>query len=231
MVAASILPAPNLRPSAHRYLGGTSRYIPSFSRTMPRTPSGVSYVVGNPAYDAGAPFLICWNEIGFASDRKLRRELISRCIECAPAVIGDPRVVPVCPPAPQFAFSHTSSGRARWACPLVEGGTFVEDDRVFMRTTGGLSRSDVIYYRRIVGLLSRPEASCPSMLGCGPYAPPMCRKSLAGRMPSAPLAADDKEGRFTLIAAHIRYYRSRNHYCRMSRRIFVANGPGCATAL
>jgi uncharacterized circularly permuted ATP-grasp superfamily protein len=45
--------------------------------------------------------------------------------------------------------------------PLVEGSDLaVEGDRVFMRTTGGLSRVDVIY-RRINDDYLDPEAFIP----------------------------------------------------------------------
>ena len=91
--------------------------------------------------------------------------------------------------------------------PLVEGSDLVveDDDRVYMRTTGGLSRVDVIY-RRINDDYLDPEAFVPeSMLGV----PGLMRAYRAGNLALAIAVgtgvADDKAV-FAYMPRIIRYY-------------------------
>jgi uncharacterized circularly permuted ATP-grasp superfamily protein len=84
----------------------------------------------------------------------------------APPGIGDPQIVLLSPGTYNSAyFEHVFLAR-EMGVPLVEGPDLVvEDERVSMRTTGGLARVDVIY-RRINDDFLDPEAfNRDSMLG------------------------------------------------------------------
>ena len=122
-----------------------------------RTPSGVSYVVENRHMMLRAfPDLL--DEIGLRGIDNYGARLIAALQEVAPAGITDPEVVLLSPGAYNAAyFEHVFLAR-EMGVPLVEGRDLVvEDDRVFMRTTGGLARVDVIY-RRINDEYLDPEA-------------------------------------------------------------------------
>src|SRR5207237_7362869 len=96
--------------------------------------------------------------------------------------IGDPRVVLLSPGTYNSAyFEHVFLAR-EMGVPLVEGrDLLVENDRVFMRTTRGLSRVDVIY-RRIDDDYLDPEAFLPgSML----VVPGLMRAYRAGHLAPA----------------------------------------------
>jgi uncharacterized circularly permuted ATP-grasp superfamily protein len=130
-----------------------------------RTPSGVSYVVENRHMMLRAfPDLL--DEIGLRPIENYGARQISALHEIAPAGMGDPRVVLLSPGTYNSAyFEHVFLAR-EMGVPLVEGrDLLVENERVFMRTTGGLSRVDVIY-RRIEDNYLDPEAFLPeSTLG------------------------------------------------------------------
>ena len=157
-----------------------------------RTPSGVSYVVENRHMMLRAfPDLL--DEIGLRPIENYGARLISALQEVAPAGIGNPRVVLLSPGTYNSAyFEHVFLAR-EMGVPLVEGrDLLVEDDRVFMRTTGGLSRVDVIY-RRIDDDYLDPEVFRPdSMLGV----PGLMRAYRAGNVTLANAVgtgvADDK---------------------------------------
>jgi len=92
--------------------------------------------------------------------------LIAALQEVAPASAADPQVVLLSPGTYNSAyFEHVFLAR-EMGVPLVEGSDLlVEDERVFMRTTGGLAQIDVIY-RRINDEYLDSEAFVPdSMLG------------------------------------------------------------------
>jgi uncharacterized circularly permuted ATP-grasp superfamily protein len=132
--------------------------------------------------------------------------LISALYEIAPAGVSDPRVVLLSPGAYNSAyFEHVFLAR-EMGVPLVEGrDLLVEDDRVFMRTTGGLSRVDVIY-RRIDDDYLDPDAFLPeSMLGV----PGLMRAYRAGNLALANAVgtgvADDKAV-YAYMPRIIRYY-------------------------
>jgi uncharacterized circularly permuted ATP-grasp superfamily protein len=130
-----------------------------------RTPSGVSYVVENRHLMLRAfPDLADGIGIRRVSDYGMRlREVLA---EIAPAGILDPQVVLLSPGVFNSAyFEHVFLAR-EMGVPLVEGRDLVvQDDLVYMITTGGLVRVDVIY-RRIDDSFIDPTAFNPaSMLG------------------------------------------------------------------
>ena len=130
-----------------------------------RTPSGVSYVVENRHMMLRAfPDLL--DDISLRPIDNYGAKLIAALQELAPAAVTDPQVVLLSPGTYNSAyFEHVFLAR-EMGVPLVEGPDLVvEDERVWMRTTGGLARVDVIY-RRINDDYLDPEAFLPdSMLG------------------------------------------------------------------
>ena len=130
-----------------------------------RTPSGVSYVVENRHLMQRAfPDLMA--NIGIRSVSNYGQKLHEALAEIAPAGVLDPQVVLLSPGTYNSAyFEHIFLAR-EIGVPLVEGrDLIVENDRVFMRTIGGLEPVHVIY-RRINDDFLDPEAFNPeSMLG------------------------------------------------------------------
>jgi uncharacterized circularly permuted ATP-grasp superfamily protein len=130
-----------------------------------RTPSGVSYVVENRHMMLRA-FPDLFDDIGLRPIDNYGSRLIAALQEIAPAGADDPQVVLLSPGTYNSAyFEHVFLAR-EMGVPLVEGPDLVvEEDRVWMRTTGGLARVDVIY-RRISDDFIDPEAFNPeSLLG------------------------------------------------------------------
>jgi len=186
-----------------------------------RTPSGVSYVVENRHLMLRAfPDLL--DQIGLRPVENYGTRLISALCDVAPAGITNPRVVLLSPGIYNSAyFEHVFLAR-EMGVPLVEGRDLVvEDDRVFMRTTGGLSGVDVIY-RRIDDDYLDPEAfRSESLLGV----PGLMRAYRAGNLALANAVgtgvADDKAV-YAYVPRIIRYYLAQEpilqnvetHICR-----------------
>jgi uncharacterized circularly permuted ATP-grasp superfamily protein len=170
-----------------------------------RTPSGVSYVVENRHMMLRAfPDLL--DDIGLRPIDNYGANLIAALQEIAPAGAPDPQVVLLSPGTYNSAyFEHVFLAR-EMGVPLVEGPDLVvEDDCAFMRTTGGLSRVDVIY-RRINDDYLDPEAFVPeSMLGV----PGLMRAYRVGNVALANAVgtgvADDKAV-YAYMPRIIRYY-------------------------
>jgi len=186
-----------------------------------RTPSGVSYVVENRHMMLRA-FPDLFDDIGLRPIENYGAKLISALQEVAPAGLTDPRVVLLSPGTYNSAyFEHVFLAR-EMGVPLVEGRDLsVDDDRVFMRTTGGPSRVDVIY-RRIDDDYLDPEAFHPdSMLGVSG----LMRAYRAGNVSLANAVgtgvADDKAV-YAYMPRIIRYYLAQDpilpnvetHICR-----------------
>ena len=186
-----------------------------------RTPSGVSYVVENRHLMLRAfPDLL--DQIGLRPVENYGTRLISALCDVAPTGITNPRVVLLSPGIYNSAyFEHVFLAR-EMGVPLLEGRDLVvEDDRVFMRTTGGLSGVDVIY-RRIDDDYLDPEAfRSESLLGV----PGLMRAYRAGNLALANAVgtgvADDKAV-YAYVPRIIRYYLAQEpilqnvetHICR-----------------
>jgi uncharacterized circularly permuted ATP-grasp superfamily protein len=130
-----------------------------------RTPSGVSYVVENRHMMLRA-FPDLFDGIGLRGIDNYGARLIAALQEMAPSRVSDAQVVLLSPGTYNSAyFEHVFLAR-EMGVPLVEGPDLVvEDERVWMRTTGGLARVDVIY-RRLNDDFLDPEAFNPeSLLG------------------------------------------------------------------
>jgi uncharacterized circularly permuted ATP-grasp superfamily protein len=170
-----------------------------------RTPSGVSYVIEN-------RFLMMRTFADLIAGLRIRRidqygpNLNTALTEIAPRGIGEPHIVLLSPGVFNAAyFEHVFLAR-ELGVPLVEGrDLLVEDDRVFMKTTTGLERVDVIY-RRIDDDFLDPEVFRPeSLLGV----PGLMRAYRAGNLSLANAVgtgvADDKAV-YAYMPRIIRYY-------------------------
>lgn len=130
-----------------------------------RTPSGVSYVIENRHLMMRA-FPDLADGINIADIDDYGTQLTAALSAVAPADVSSPTVVLLSPGVYNSAyFEHVYLAREMGA-PLVEGQDLVvENDKVFMRTTNGLERVDVIY-RRINDDFLDPKAFRPdSALG------------------------------------------------------------------
>ncbi|MGB5366317.1 MAG: circularly permuted type 2 ATP-grasp protein [Polyangiales bacterium] len=170
-----------------------------------RTPSGVSYVVENRHLMMRA-FPDLTGNVGLRHVSDYGMHLRAALAEIAPASAADPNVVLMSPGVFNSAyFEHVFLAR-EMGVPLVEGRDLVvEDDRVFMKTTGGLRRVDVIY-RRVDDAFLDPEQFNPkSMLGV----PGLFRAYRAGRVSLANAVgtgvADDKAV-YAYMPRIVRYY-------------------------
>ncbi len=130
-----------------------------------RCPSGVSYVVENRhMMERAFPDLIEGVNVRRVSNYGAK--LLEAMCEIAPETDDEPQIVLLSPGTYNSAyFEHVFLAR-EMGVPLVEGGDLlVEDDRVYMQTTQGLTRVHGIY-RRIGDDFLDPRAFRPdSMLG------------------------------------------------------------------
>ncbi len=130
-----------------------------------RTPSGVSYVVENRHLMSRAfPDLMAGMPLRPVDD--YGRRLLAAMIEIAPEHVADPQVVLLSPGIYNAAyFEHVFLAR-EMGVPLVEGADLVvEDDRVWMRTTGGRRPVHTIYRRISDDFLDPTVFRADSMLG------------------------------------------------------------------
>ena len=186
-----------------------------------RTPSGVGYVVENRHMMMRA-FPDMLDGVGLRPVADYGARLLEALREMSPPA-EDPQVVLLSPgPYNSAYFEHVFLAR-EMGVPLVEGRDLVveDDDRVWMRTTGGLARVEVIY-RRIDDDFLDPEAFRPdSALGV----PGLMRAYRAGKVALANAVgtgvADDKAV-YAYMPRVIRYYLDQDpvlpnvetHICR-----------------
>jgi uncharacterized circularly permuted ATP-grasp superfamily protein len=170
-----------------------------------RVPSGVSYMLENRAISKRVlPELFGDQSIepvdGYTS------RLYALLMSLAPDDVPQPRAVLLTPGVHNSAYFEHCYLAQQMGIELVEGSDLViRDDRVFMRTVGGLERVHVIY-RRIADEYLDPEAfGSGSLIGC----PGLMRAWRAGHvaLANAPGAgvADDKLV-YSYVPGLIRYY-------------------------
>ena len=173
-----------------------------------RVPSGVSYVLENRAVMKRVlPEL--FEDYAIQPVDDYPSQLYDMLAALSPRPAARPEVVVLTPGIYNSAYFEHSYLAQQMGCELVEGSDlFVDDDDcVYMHTTNGLARVDVIY-RRIDDLFLDPEAfDAGSMLGV----PGLMRAWKAGNvgLANAPGAgvADDKAV-YTYVPDLIRYYLS-----------------------
>jgi uncharacterized circularly permuted ATP-grasp superfamily protein len=171
-----------------------------------RTPSGVSYVVENRRAMARTfPELLATHRVRPVSDYPAR--LLAALQAAAPArAAQDPRVVVLTPGVYNSAyFEHTLLARLM-GVELVEGRDLTcRDDTVWMRTTGGERRVDVVYRRIDDDFLDPLHFRPDSLVGC----PGLLNAARAGGVTIANAVgngvADDKL-LYTYVPELIRYY-------------------------
>jgi uncharacterized circularly permuted ATP-grasp superfamily protein len=170
-----------------------------------RTPSGVSYVVENRHLMLRA-FPDLTSGIGIRPVSDYGQRLRDAMAEIAPPAVLDPQIVLLSPGVYNSAyFEHVFLAR-EMGVPLVEGrDLMVEDDLIYMKTTAGPKRVDVIY-RRLNDDFLDPEAFNPeSVLGV----PGLMRVYRQGKVALANAigtgVADDK-AIYAYMPRLIRYY-------------------------
>ncbi len=130
-----------------------------------RSPSGVSYVIENRAIMKR----VLMRVFGNANVRPVDAyptHLLDSLLDCLPVTPDTPRVVVLTPGPYNSAYFEHSFLAHRMGCDLViPNDLFVEEDRVYLKTTAGPVPVDVIY-RRIDDEFIDPDAFRPdSMLG------------------------------------------------------------------
>jgi uncharacterized circularly permuted ATP-grasp superfamily protein len=169
-----------------------------------RTPSGVSYVVENrTAMTHVFPELFASHRVRQVSDYPAR--LLEALRASAPAV-GEPTVVVLTPGVHNAAYFEHSFLARRMGVELVEGRDLVcHGNRVFMRTTAGERRVDVVYRRIDDDFLDPLQFRPDSTLGC----PGIVNAARAGNVTIANAAgngvADDK-AIYPYVPAMIGFY-------------------------
>ncbi|HEV2642917.1 MAG TPA: circularly permuted type 2 ATP-grasp protein, partial [Candidatus Elarobacter sp.] len=131
-----------------------------------RIPSGISYVVENRrAMTHVFPELFAAHRVQPVSDYPSR--LLQTLTAAAPQGVDDPRVVLLTPGVHNAAYFEHSFLARQMGVELVEGRDLVcRDNVVYMLTTGGEERVDVVY-RRVDDEFLDPLHFFPtSMLGC-----------------------------------------------------------------
>jgi uncharacterized circularly permuted ATP-grasp superfamily protein len=131
-----------------------------------RVPSGVSYMLTNRRV-MRRTFPQLFQSYGIRSIEQYPQLLLSTLRSLAPEGCADPNIVLLTPGVFNSAyFEHTFLAR-QMGIDLVEGQDLVTHDNVvYMRTTGGLKRVDVIY-RRVDDDFSDPLVfRADSSLGC-----------------------------------------------------------------
>jgi uncharacterized circularly permuted ATP-grasp superfamily protein len=172
-----------------------------------RTPSGVSYVVENRTLMMRAfPDLMADLRIRPVDDYGIRLHAAMAAVAPKVAGKGDPQVVLLSPGIYNSAFFEHVFLAREMGVPLVVGSDLViDDDKVFMRTTGGLERVHTIY-RRLNDEFIDPEVfRADSLLGV----PGLMRAYRAGNVALANApgtgVADDKAV-YAYMPRIIRYY-------------------------
>ena len=173
-----------------------------------RTPSGVSYVLKNREVMKHVfPFLFQQYNVRPIEDYAANLRTVLRQI--APAGCDDPTIVVLTPGVYNSAYYEHSFLARKMGVELVEGRDLVLDrGQIFMRTTRGLQRVDVIYRRVDDDFLDPLTFRPDSQLGvAGPdrRLPRGQRRRWPTR--SAPGVADDK-GIYPYVPDIIRYYLS-----------------------
>ena len=131
-----------------------------------RTPSGISYVVENRrAMTHVFPELFASHRIRRVADYP--QHLLDALRSTAPTGVDDPCVVLLTPGIHNAAYFEHSFLARQMGIELVEGRDLVcRDQRVFMRTTAGEQRVDVVYRRIDDEFLDPIQFRPDSVLGC-----------------------------------------------------------------
>ncbi len=172
-----------------------------------RVPSGVSYVLENRrAMAKGLPE--AFGQQLIRPVEEYPRRLLSALRKTAPAGVDDPTVVVLTPGVFNSAYFEHTLLAGLMGVELVEGRDLIcRGNRVYMRTTAGEQRVDVIYKRIDDEFLDPLQFRADSMLGC----PGLVNAARAGGVTIANAVgngvADDKLV-YSYVPDLIRYYLS-----------------------
>jgi uncharacterized circularly permuted ATP-grasp superfamily protein len=173
-----------------------------------RTPSGVSYVLENRMMMKKV-FPSIFGECAVSPIEMYPTKLREAMSAVAPASQGDEHNPVVLTPGPfnSAYFEHSFLAR-RMGCELVQGSDlFVENDRVYAKTTQGPKRVDVIY-RRVDDAFLDPECFDPkSLLGVPGVMRAYARGNVALLNAVGNGVADDK-GVYPFVPDMIEFYLS-----------------------
>jgi uncharacterized circularly permuted ATP-grasp superfamily protein len=186
-----------------------------------RTPSGVSYVIENRHLMQRA-FPDMMEGVGIRPVSEYGMRLRDALAETAPKEVLDPQIVLMSPGVFNSAyFEHIFLAR-EMGVPLVEGRDLVIDDGlVYMKTSGGRRRVDVIY-RRIGDDFMDPEVFRPeSMLGV-PGIMEVYRKGRVALANAVGTGVADDKAVYAYMPRIIKYYLDQDpiipnvetHICR-----------------
>ncbi|MBL8852273.1 MAG: circularly permuted type 2 ATP-grasp protein [Planctomycetaceae bacterium] len=170
-----------------------------------RCPSGVSYVLQNRLMmKRSFPQVFAASQVRPVVDYASR--LYATLASLAPAGVNDPTVVLLTPGIYNSAYYEHSFLAQQMGIELVEGrDLIVRDGWVFMRTTDGLQRVDVIY-RRIDDDFLDPQAFRPdSMLGV-PGLMDAYRKGHVGLANAPGTGVADDKVIYAYVPEMIRFY-------------------------
>jgi uncharacterized circularly permuted ATP-grasp superfamily protein len=170
-----------------------------------RSPSGASYMLENRSA-MKREFAPLFERYGVLGIDQYPQELLAALRAVAPAAAAMPTVVLLTPGVHNSAYFEHSFLARHMGIELVEGGDLLcHDDVVYMRTTQGLQRVDVIYRRVDDEFLDQLVFYQDSMLG----APGLLNAYRAGNVTIANApgtgVADDKAV-YRYVPEMIRYY-------------------------
>ncbi|MEH0109855.1 circularly permuted type 2 ATP-grasp protein [Tersicoccus sp. MR15.9] len=171
-----------------------------------RVPSGVSYVIENRrAMAKGLPE--AFNQQDIRGVDEYPRRLLQALRKTAPSSVADPTVVVLTPGVFNSAYFEHTLLAGLMGVELVEGRDLVcRANRVYMRTTAGEQRVDVIYRRVDDAYIDPLQFRSDSLLGC----PGLINAARAGNVTIANAVgngvADDKLI-YSYLPDLIRYYR------------------------
>jgi uncharacterized circularly permuted ATP-grasp superfamily protein len=170
-----------------------------------RTPSGISYVLENRAtLTRVLPLAFAQHRVRPVSHYPA--SLLTALRSVAPAAAGNPRVVVLTPGAYNSAYFEHAFLARQMGVELVEGRDLVVDEHVvYLRTTRGLERVDVVYRRIDDAFLDPAVFRSDSTLGV----PGIVNAARAGNVTIANAigngVADDK-AIYAYVPALIKYY-------------------------
>jgi uncharacterized circularly permuted ATP-grasp superfamily protein len=131
-----------------------------------RVPSGVSYMLENRSISKRV-FPELFEDQSIRPVDGYTSRLYALLVSLAPEPVAQPKIVLLTPGVSNSAYFEHCFLAQQMGIDLVEGSDLVvRDDRVYVRTIGGLERVDVIY-RRIGDEFLDPEAfNTSSLIGC-----------------------------------------------------------------
>ncbi|MEQ8834588.1 MAG: circularly permuted type 2 ATP-grasp protein [Miltoncostaeaceae bacterium] len=170
-----------------------------------RSPSGLSYVVQNRAFMRRA-FPEAFTDQSVSPVGHAPRMLLSALRGAAPEGRTTPRVVVLTPGPANAAYYEHAFLAQQMGIPLVEGrDLMVRERRVYLRTTAGRERVDVIYRRVDDSFLDPASLRADSMLGV-PGLMQCCRDGSVAVCNAIGTGVADDKALYAYVPDLIRYH-------------------------